>query len=492
MDTIKSNEDRILIVDDDVTICEILGDILKKEGYRPSAFTHPYDALASIEEWKGVSLAFIDINLPEIDGLELAKRLRHKDPGLEIVFITGFGSFDNAIQAIRIGAYDYLRKPFTISEFELCLKRYEERKALKEQVKRAEERYFYLVQNSPLLIFVIRSDFQMAFVNHACFGMLGYSPEDAVNTRDWFLERIHSEDRHRIEGLFRSTFESRGVPFSTECRMSHNKGHVIHTILRSIPPIRPETGYDVHQLEGIVVDITDRVLLEKTLIQKEKLETLGIISAEVAHEIRNPLVSIGGFARRIQKKNPDLPEIDIILRESMRLETLLDRIRNYLKPVDVLRQECYVENAIKKCMDFLSPEMENHGVTCEITLDSAVSAAYVDKDVLMQVFINLTRNAIAALDKGGVLFIRQYESGASIHVDLKNRMDKHEVIKPELLFLPFDEGGQTFGLPLCYRLLKNMGGLLLFRQEGDHAVFTVSLPKDSQPGLLSGNADSPV
>ena len=314
--------------------------------------------------------------------------------------------------------------------------------------------------------------------------ILGYSPDEAVNTPDWFLDCIHSEDRQRIERFFRSAFESRGVPFSTECRLLHKKGHLIYAILRSIPPIRPESGHKVEQLDGIIVDITDRVLLEKTLIQREKLETLGTISAEVAHEIRNPLVSIGGFARRIQKKYPDLPEIDIILRESKRLETLLDRIKNYLKPVEVRRQECSVNNVVTKSLDFLSPEMKQYGVTCRTASNSAISTVYVDREILMQVFINLTRNAVAALDKSGMLSIRLYESGESVHVDFKNKMVGYKIKDPKLLFLPFDDGGQAFGLPLCYRLLKNMGGLLSFSQEEDHVIFTVTLPK-YRPGTQS-------
>ena len=59
------------------------------------------------------------------------------------------------------------------------------------------------------------------------------------------------------------------------------------------------------------MDISDRVFLEKTLVQREKLKTLGAISAEVAHEIRNPLVSIGGFAQRLKQKYPDLHECDM-------------------------------------------------------------------------------------------------------------------------------------------------------------------------------------
>jgi len=73
-------------------------------------------------------------------------------------------------------------------------------------------------------------------------------------------------------------------------------------------------------------DITERKKVERMRVEAERLKTIGTIAAEVAHEIRNPIVSIGGFARRLQQRFPDLPEAEIILREAERLERMLERI----------------------------------------------------------------------------------------------------------------------------------------------------------------------
>ncbi len=168
-------EEKVMIVDDDSSICNLLAEVLGREGYSPIICNHPHHALALLEQ-ESLPLAFVDLNMPDMSGLELAPKLKELDPQVEVVFMTGHGNFDSAIQAIKIGAYDYLRKPFTTNDFILCLKRFQERSALKKQVKLAEERYFDLVQNTPLLIYILRRDFKIDFVNQACSALLGYTP----------------------------------------------------------------------------------------------------------------------------------------------------------------------------------------------------------------------------------------------------------------------------------------------------------------------------
>lgn len=469
-------QEKILLVDDDPSICKFLAEAVRREGYDPIICSNPRDALV-LSERESFDFAFVDINLPDMSGLDLATKLKEQNQRREVVFITGYSTFDVAVRAIKIGAYDYLSKPFGTRDVSLCLKRYQERQALRERARRAEQRYFQLVQHIPLFIFLIRRDFQLDFVNDACSVMLGFTPDEALKTPGWFLDRIHNGDRGRIKKLFDSTFGSGGTSFSTECRLSHKDGRLLHTIMKTIPHTENEQGLEIDQLEGVVVDITDRVFLEKALVQREKLNTLGAISAEVAHEIRNPLVSIGGFARRLQKKFPDLTEGRIILNESRRLEKILDRIRNYLKPVEIFPQECSINKVIADCVDLLSPEMEKNQVLCRTDLDQGLSTIFVDPEIITEVFINLIRNAIEAMGERGSLVIKTFGTEQNLYIDFKNDNIKKKIRNPEALFLPFDEGGQSIGLPFCYKLLKNMGGLLSFEEQEDTMTFTVSLPK---------------
>jgi len=463
-----------MVVDDDISICELLEEAIMAKGYKPLICNHPEEALATSER-ETFGLAFVDINLPAMSGLDLATKLKGHDPQREIVFITGFGTFDSAVRAIKIGAYDYLRKPFSINDFNLCLKRFQEREALKEKVRLAEQRYFHLVQNIPLLIYVLRRDLRLDFINDACSEMLGFTPDEAIHIPNWLIDRVCSNDRERIKTLIQSALDPGGTSFSTECRLIRKNGNMIHTILKSIPHFQVDNKVD--HLECIMVDITDRVFLEKAVVQREKLKTLGSISAEVAHEIRNPLVSIGGFARRLQKKNPQLTEGAIILNEAQRLEKMLDRIMDYLKPVEISTEECSINEVMNYCVKLLSPAFRMNEIIYHLDLSQGLPTVYADRDMLTQVFINLIRNAINGMEKGGNLFIKTSESDQNLHVDIRNQILQKKAEDPEKLFLPFDEGGESIGLPLSYKLVRNMGGLLSYEHEGDYSLFTVSLPK---------------
>jgi PAS domain S-box-containing protein len=471
----QAGGDTVLVIDDERSVGQVVVDFLQQEGYRPIFCSHPREALEYSKK-NAFRLAFVDVNLPEMSGMVLATKLKKTEPSSEIVFMTGYGSFENAIQAIKIGAYDYLRKPFGINELKLCVKRFQERQTLKEQTALAEKRYADLVQNIPSLIWVLKRDFQLEFVNKACFKVLGYRPDEAINTPDWFMARIHPRDRERIREVFQAAFNCCASPFSEECRLVHKNGHVIQAIIKSTPHSNEKKDTDSNRLEGIIIDITDRVFLEKTLIQREKLRTLGAVSAEVAHEIRNPLVSIGGFARRLQQKVPELPEGAIILHESKRLERILKRISEYLEPVKLTFQKCSVNNVVA----LLTPEIDQVGVKCRLDLDPALTAVHIDKEVLSQISTLLIRNAAKEMNRGSTLRIRSFESEENVHLEFRNHDPKTKPKDMENFFMPFDKEGDMMTFPASIRALKNMGGLLSFSQEQDDMVCRVSHPKGEQ------------
>jgi len=106
-----SNRDfRILIVDDEKKICEILTEILENEGYDVSAAYNATDALKKLDR-QTFALALIDIKLPDIDGLTLLKKVKQQNPSMSAVVISAFGTITSAVEALKGGADDFIEKP---------------------------------------------------------------------------------------------------------------------------------------------------------------------------------------------------------------------------------------------------------------------------------------------------------------------------------------------------------------------------------------------
>ena len=317
----------------------------------------------------------------------------------------------------------------------------------------------------------------ITYTNPALCRQLGEkNPEDAIGKN----VRIYYPDgqRQALENEILPAVIEKGH-WTGELDLISIMGKVTHTI-QSIFLIR-DKAKKPFCVANVITDITEHKKLDKVLIHREKLKTLGAIAGEVAHEIRNPLTSLGGFAQRLKKKYPDSYECDIIINETQRLENILSRIRNYLEPVDIYPKECSINAIITSCVHLLSPETESREVKCVLDLDHELPIAYADPGILAQIIINLIRNATEAAEKGEILFIRSYKSGQDLYIEFKNRVLELKHEDPETLFMPFADGGKSVGLPLCYRLLKDMGGLLSFVRDEDFMVFTVSLPRTLQP-----------
>lgn len=478
--TDKLHQERLVIIDEDHASCSLLGGLLTERGYAPPDCVSPRTIMETAEH-AGYSLAFIDITASRLGGIELSRALRRKLPLCATILLSGQASFEDAVEAMRSGAHDLLRKPIDGHELTLALARHQEQKRLRERVLHAEKQYVRLVQNLPLVVFSLRPDLSLAFINQACQELLGYQPFEAVIEPRWLPGRMHPEDGERVLTQLAAAMDCHS-PFTAECRLIHRSGQTIHTLIKSISCSATEDEGPL--LQGVILDITDRVLLEQALIQEEKLKTLQVISEEVAHEVRNPLISIAGFATRLGRKHPESGETtEIILMEARRLEKLLNRIRNYLSPVRVMQKACAMNDLLTECVSLLSSDFQKKNVWCVLDLTHELPQVFADPDLLSQVCVNLMLTSLREMPGGQVLTIRSFSSGGAVQVQLRYRAaDGVGTTDPERLFMPFDKGGQSLGLALAYRLVQNMGGLLTFSMESGLSVFTASLPRLSREG----------
>ena len=129
--------ERILIVDDEDGMRRLLGRVLSREGYEVTTASGGAEALKHVARDR-FDLVVTDIKMPEMDGLELLKELKDYEPSVPIIVMTAYGTVENAVQALRLGAYDYIAKPFETDEIKLTVA-----KALERERLLAENRYLH-------------------------------------------------------------------------------------------------------------------------------------------------------------------------------------------------------------------------------------------------------------------------------------------------------------------------------------------------------------
>jgi len=122
----------ILFVDDDRAILEIVREYLAESGYHVDVVDNGLKALERIKE-KPYHIVFTDIKMPDIDGLELLSAIKEHRPETEVIIVTGHGSMESAIQAMKYGSYDYLQKPFKLNVLKVIIDRILGEKQLKQE-----------------------------------------------------------------------------------------------------------------------------------------------------------------------------------------------------------------------------------------------------------------------------------------------------------------------------------------------------------------------
>jgi CheY-like chemotaxis protein len=220
------------------------------------------------------------------------------------------------------------------------------------------------------------------------------------------------------------------------------------------------------------------------LLQAEKLIVLGELSANLAHEIKNPLVSIGGFASRLKKKiEPDSPllfYVDYILTEVARLEELMDGILGYTMDKGVIFSTEDVNSIVEEALSFFSEAFHNHKIEVIKGFTPEPLSVMSDRQQLKIAFDNLFANAIQSMEGGGILTVQTLRTEDWVVVDVT---DNGGGIDPRLIgniFNPFfttKKYGTGLGLDITHKIIsKHKGHIDVENHVGQGVTFSVKLP----------------
>lgn len=225
--------------------------------------------------------------------------------------------------------------------------------------------------------------------------------------------------------------------------------------------------------------------MHEQLVQSEKMAALGAMMAEITHEIRNPLVSIGGFTRRLARKVQDAEEkkyVDIILSEVTRLEGIIHDNLSYIKEVAPHLKEINMNNVIEEVLTLYEDELAQRDIRIERALPDSLPPIMLDDQQIKQAIINIIKNAMEAMVNGGTLSVRTYHLPETSEAALEIGDTGHGITSKAMhnIFNPYyttKPRGTGLGLPITNRIITaHRGKIEVKNRESGGAIFTIRFP----------------
>jgi len=267
----------------------------------------------------------------------------------------------------------------------------------------------------------------------------------------------------------------------TECRVSVTKTVPLEVIATTL---KEEGG----RPQGSVIlfrDLTEIRQLKAEIARSQRLASIGSLAAGVAHEIRNPLSSIKGFATYFKAKLRGDPEdsrtADIMIQEVERLNRVIRQLLDLSRPMEIEKKPTRLEPLIEHTVRLADVHARKKGIIVRTEFSPEAPAVFADPDRIKQVLLNLCLNAIEAMQAGGNLTLtlgRYNEKMARLDVsdtgagvprgDLENIFDPYYTTK---------SSGTGLGLAIVHRIVEAHGGEIRVRSEsGRGTTFTMLLP----------------
>lgn len=237
----------------------------------------------------------------------------------------------------------------------------------------------------------------------------------------------------------------------------------------------------IHELSTAYNEIREN---RDKLIRYERLSAMGKVAAKITHEIRNPLVSIGGFARRILKKDPgeeiNRNYIKIIVEEIERLESILSDFLNFAKPAALACETAALNSMIESTIKVLSSEIEKGDIHVETQFDAAIPPLLIDENQIRRVVINLVRNALEAMPEGGTLSIATLRDRQWVRIEIADTgvgisdEDRDRIFDA---FFTSKTTGSGLGLTISAQIINAHDGTIeVSRRKPKGTIFTIRLP----------------
>lgn len=209
----------------------------------------------------------------------------------------------------------------------------------------------------------------------------------------------------------------------------------------------------------------EKVRCERRLAHSDRLSTIGRMASYLAHEIRNPLVSIGGFAAAILNA-PELPQnlkpkAEIIVNEVRRLEQVLKTLNDYIRPLEQNKTRGNFNRLVERAYIALEPDLRGSGVEMRIELDSEMPESLFDADLMLEALLSISRNLLGFMRPGQRFLVRTEVCWDSVGIYLETGGVWIPAATLENMFNPFTEhhtGGAGLDMAVSRKIIDDHGG----------------------------------
>jgi len=344
----------------------------------------------------------------------------------------------------------------------------------------SEEKYRTLVDNLPLSVYRILYDGTTEFINPYFTEKLGYTIDEVVGNKRFWQEKIWGCNREQAEEILKS-LKRDAQGFRVQRVVKNKAGRRLVLIDQAIP-FKDDDG-KLEWLEGIMLDITELKKLQETALRTEEIKVLGEISARFAHEMRNPLTTAGGFARRLRDSLPEDDKhrkfADIIVEEVARLEHILKIILSSIEPFTLSVSDVDLNHLLHSLLQDLQDQIEAKGIDLTMSFSSSVTGINGDEELLGKALGNLLKHSVLSMPAGEKLFVSTMMEDENPVVIIRYRAEGLAEDDLEQFFFPRFTGkaeSTMHDLPRSKIIIHRHGGKIdVLRKEKD-IVLRIELP----------------
>lgn len=347
------------------------------------------------------------------------------------------------------------------------------------KLQSSEKKFKAILDTATDAIISIDSEHKIVVFNNAAQQIFGYSRDEVMEKDLNMLIPPQYGDHSRFVKRFLETRNPKAIGKTLSLTAFRKNGGKF--------PI--ELGLSYHEIEkditftAIIRDISTQKQLEKKLLRSERLAAVGQTVAHVAHEIKNPLMIIGGFSHQIKDSLLDdkaVQKLGMILDEVSRLERLVANLGDFTKVYNLVKRPADINSVIEDVLKIMSGIYSSGKHCFKANLASDLSEINSDPDKLKQVFINIITNAIQAMGDGGTITITTKKLSDSLEIRIS---DEGIGIREEDLlhiFEPFfttRDRGSGLGLAISYKVVEaHKGEIWADSEPGQGTTFVVKLP----------------